>query len=79
MSEAKKIDQADLGKLSLTELMARLDEIVAWFNGPDVNLDEATKKFDEGAELAAVIKKKLAEADNKVNQIKLKLDEIEGK
>lgn len=77
MSEVKNDKQVELEKLDLTELMNRLDQIVAWFNGSDVNLDEATKKFDEGAELAGVIKKKLAEADNKVNQIKLKLEKIE--
>ena len=77
MSEVKNDKQVELEKLDLTELMNRLDQIVAWFNGSDVNLDEATKKFDEGTELAGVIKKKLTEADNKVNQIKLKLEKIE--
>ena len=68
--------ETQLGKLSLTELMNQLDQIVAWFNSGEVDIDEATVKFDEGVKLAECIKAKLAEMDSKINQIKLKLDKI---
>lgn len=67
-------DQQPLDKLSLSELMERLDQIVDWFNSGEVDIDQATAKFDEGVKLAEVIKAKLAETDTKINQIKLKLE-----
>lgn len=67
-------DQRPLDKLSLLELMERLDQIVDWFNSGEVDIDQAAAKFDEGVKLAEVIKAKLAETDTKINQIKLKLE-----
>ncbi|MDO4271413.1 MAG: exodeoxyribonuclease VII small subunit [Candidatus Saccharibacteria bacterium] len=66
----------ELVKLSLNELMARLDEIVAWFNNGDIDIEQATAKFDEGVRLADAIKAKLATTENQINQIKLKLTKI---
>ena len=63
--------------VDLNQLMARLDEIVAWFNAGDVDIEQAAKKFDEGVKLAEQIKRRLAETENKVNQIKLKLEKFE--
>ena len=57
--------------------MAQLDEIVAWFNAGNVDIEQAAKKFDEGVKLAEQIKQRLAETENKVNQIKLKLEKFE--
>lgn len=75
MSETK----TDLTKLSLTELMGELNAIVDWFNSGDVDIEQATVKFDQGVQLAEAIKAKLSETENKVNQIKLKLDRVEAK
>ena len=69
-------DQQPLDKLSLSELMERLDQIVDWFNSGEVDIDQAATKFDEGVKLAEVIKAKLAETDTKINQIKLKLEKV---
>ena len=68
--------ETQLDELSLTELMNQLGQIVAWFNSGEVDIDEATVKFDEGVKLAKCIKAKLAETDSKINQIKLKLDKV---
>lgn len=73
MSEKNK----ELEKLSLAELMDRLDEIVDWFNSDEVDIEQATAKFDEGIAIADVIKSKLTDTENKVNQIKLKLEKLE--
>lgn len=79
MSEVKstKLTKEQLNKLSLTELLARLDDISNWFNAGDVDVEQATTKFDEGVQIAEVAKARLAETENKVNQIKLKLEKIE--
>ena len=76
MSQTSKSNQSaeqDLAKLSLSELMEQLEAIVAWFNTEDVDIDQATAKFDQGVKLAEVIRQRLAETDNKINQIKLRL------
>lgn len=64
--------------VDLNQLMAQLDKIVAWFNAGDVDIEQAAKKFDEGVKLAEQIKQRLAETENKVNQIKLKLEKFEN-
>lgn len=66
----------DLEKLTITELMNQLDEIVAWFGGDDVNIDDADAKFSEGVELTKVIKAKLADSQTKMNEIKLDLSRV---
>lgn len=66
----------DLEKLTITELMNQLDEIVAWFGGDDVNIDDAAVKFSEGVELTKVIKVKLADSQTKINEIKLDLSRV---
>ncbi len=70
MSETKSIEQ-----MSLTELMAELKATVEWFNQPDVDVEVASQKFERGTQLAEAIKAKLAVTENKVNQIKLKLEQ----
>lgn len=67
----------ELEQLTLSELMTKLDGIVDWFNQADVDIDQATAKFEEGAKLAEIIKEKLQKTDNKINQIKLRMTEID--
>lgn len=64
----------EFAALSLNDLMAKLDETVAWFNSGNVNIDEATEKFDYGSRLVVEIKSRLAATENKINQIKLRLE-----
>ena len=56
-------------KKSLKELMAEFDEVVAWFDGDDVDVEEAIAKFEQGSKLADQIKKQLAEVKNKIRVI----------
>lgn len=67
----------ELEQLTLSELMTKLDGIVDWFNQADIDIDQATAKFEEGAKLAEIIKEKLQKTDNKINQIKLRMTEID--
>ncbi len=59
---------------SLKTRLAELDEMVAWFEQDDVDIDEAIKKFDEVTALAESIKKDLAVLDNKITVLKNKFD-----
>lgn len=67
----------ELEQLTLSELMTKLDGIVDWFNQADIDIDQATAKFEEGAKLAEIIKEKLHKTDNKINQITLRMTEID--
>ncbi len=50
-----------------------LEEITRWFDGQEqLDLDAGLKKFERGLELAAVLKEKLAQVENKVEEIKSK-------
>lgn len=50
--------------------LALLDEIVAWFEQDDFDIEEAIAKFEQGAALAKEIKTKLATLDNTITILK---------
>ncbi len=54
------------------EAFERLEKLVEWFEGEDLDLDEGIAKFEEGLELAGVCKKKLLEVENKVKSLQEK-------
>lgn len=60
---------------SLQQQLADLDAILAWFDDPDIDLDEALKKFDEGVRLAEAAKAKLAELENKITVLTQRFDQ----
>lgn len=60
---------------SLSDQLAKLNELVAWFDQPDIDVDEALKKFDEGMKLTEDIKKQLTAAENKITILKQKFDQ----
>lgn len=66
MSEPKK---------TLSKQLADLDELIAWFDQPDIDLDEALKKFDQGVKLTEEIKKQLNEVENKITVLKQRFDQ----
>ena len=52
-----------------------LEQITEWFDGEEnIDLDEGLKKFERGLELSSELKKKLAEVENQVEEIKIKFD-----
>lgn len=55
--------------------LAELDNLLAWFNQPDIDLDQALQKFETGVALAEAIKKQLASAENKITLIKERFDQ----
>lgn len=69
MSEAKS-------KL-LRDQLTELDELIAWFDQEDFDLDEALNKFDQGVELAEAIKKRLNKLENKITILKQRFDQPE--
>lgn len=74
MSKPSKSTKIDTSSASLKDLMARLNEIVGWFGGEDIDLEQATAKYDEGMALVKQIKERLAQTENRINQIMLQYD-----
>lgn len=54
--------------------LAALDEIFAWFENDDFDIDQAIAKFEEGSALAERVKEKLATLENKITVLKEKFD-----
>ena len=74
MSKPSKSTKTDTSSASLRDLMARLNEIVGWFGGEDIDLEQATVKYDEGMALVEQIKERLAQTESRINQIMLQYD-----
>ena len=64
-------------KTSFADAFQELEDITAWFETADVDLDEGLKKFERGLELAQVCKSKLSEVENKVVDLKKKFATLE--
>lgn len=59
---------------NLNDQLAELDELLAWFERPDIDLDEALAKFEQGNKLAETIKKRLSDVENKITILKERFD-----
>lgn len=56
--------------ITFEEKLAKLEQIVAWFESDGVTLSESMARFEEGMKLAEALEKELKEAENKVTIIK---------
>ena len=74
MSKPSKSTKTDTSSASLKDLMAWLNEIVGWFGGEDIDLEQATAKYDEGMALVEQIKERLTQTESRINQIMLQYD-----
>jgi exodeoxyribonuclease VII small subunit len=50
--------------------LKELEEITAWFESSDVDLDQGLVKFERGMELAGQLKTHLVSVENRVEKIK---------
>lgn len=57
---------------NLTEKLTKLEAISQYFEGAEIDIDEAIKKYEEGVKLAAEIKKQLTAYETKITEIKAK-------
>lgn len=60
--------------LSLNDQLAQLDELIAWFDQEDFDLDEALAKFDQGVLLTEAIRDRLQTVQNKITVLKQRFD-----
>lgn len=62
--------QSNESTASLRELLEQLEQIVAWFNSSDLDVEAVTAKFAEGQKLATQIRDKLAREQTKIELVK---------
>jgi len=60
---------------TIAEKTARLNELVAWFDGDEFELEQALDKFTQAEKLAAEIEHDLLELKNSVEVVKAKFSE----
>lgn len=59
---------------SIKEKTAKLDEIIAWFDSEDFDLNLALDKFKQAEDLTAEIEHNLDDLKNQVNIVKKRFD-----
>ncbi|MBP7760488.1 exodeoxyribonuclease VII small subunit [Candidatus Saccharibacteria bacterium] len=59
---------------TLSQQLAKLDEIVVWFEQDDFDMEAAIAKFEEGSALAESIRAKLATLENNITVLKQKFE-----
>ena len=59
----------------LSVQISELDELIAWFDQDDFDLDEALKKFDQGVKLTAEIEARLQKLGNKITVLRERFGE----
>jgi exodeoxyribonuclease VII small subunit len=60
--------------LTFEEKLAKLEQIVAWFESEGVTLGESMQHFEQGMQLAEALEKELSQAENQVKIIKQKFE-----
>lgn len=63
--------------MTVQEKIAKLDDLVAWFEGDDFSVEQASIKLKEAAKLTDEIEHDLAKISNEIHEVKKKFD-IEG-
>jgi len=57
-------------KPTIQEKIEQLDQLAAWFDGDDFQLEQASEKLKEAAKLATEIEQDLNSVANEINEIK---------
>lgn len=57
-------------ELTFAQQYAELEQIAAWFERGDIDLEESLKKFERGLALADALQKQLSVVDEKIRDIK---------
>lgn len=60
---------------TVAKKLAKLSELVAWFESDDFILEEAVQRFKDAEKLADEIENDLAELKNEITVLKKKFDE----
>jgi exodeoxyribonuclease VII small subunit len=61
-------------EIDVSKGFQELEEIAAWFEQGETDLDKGLEKFERAMAVADALKKRLAVAENKVKEIKKKFE-----
>jgi exodeoxyribonuclease VII small subunit len=61
-------------KNDLNKKLANLQELVAWFEGDDIDIEEAITKFESANKLADEIREQLGNLENKITVLNERFD-----
>jgi exonuclease VII small subunit len=64
-------------KESVAVKIAKLDELVAWFDSDEFAIEKALEKFSEAETLAREIEHDLAELKNDIEVVKARFDQVD--
>lgn len=62
---------------TINEQMAQLQELVAWFEGDDFEIEQALDKYAEAEKLARDIQVQLTEYKNQITVLKKRFDQTD--
>lgn len=57
---------------SFQQKMTELDELIAWFDSDQIELEQAIEKYDQALKLSQELEQELSEAKNKIEIINKK-------
>lgn len=78
MSNPKSTDQSEAQQqVNLTEAFTELEHLVQEFETGDIDLEKGIPKFKKGLALASMLKKRLQEIENEIQEIKVEFQETE--
>ena len=63
-------------KFNFGEAFTELEKITHWFEKEEIDLEEGLEKFERGLQLAAKLKTRLQEVENRVEEIKEKFTDL---
>lgn len=66
---------SDKSSETIAKKLAKLSELVAWFESDEFVLEEATERFTEAQKLAEEIENELTKLKNEIVVLKKKFDE----
>ncbi|MBP9748586.1 exodeoxyribonuclease VII small subunit [Patescibacteria group bacterium] len=58
-------------KMHFGDAFAELEKITEWFEKEEMDLEEGLEKFERGLALAAKLKARLSEVENRIEEIKV--------
>ncbi len=64
-----------MSKRKINEILREINELVAWFDGEESDIDEAFEKFDKLTKLVDEAKTELGEIENKITVLEKKFNE----
>lgn len=67
----KKTDNGE----SYTQLQSELEELIAWFDDQDFDVEQAADKYKAAAAVIKKLQQKLTAASNKVKRVNLTFDD----